>query len=356
MSCVTSTFCVASDEQEDASTWRGSAWSAPEPVSIIQSGPAYVSCASTTWCIGVAASQGAQYDGSSWDWGKWLLSEIHDTVVGVSCTSSTFCAVADSRSAVRYTGSGWTQPTILGYTADPSSDTYNASSVSCGTPTFCQVGFYRGDNVFGSPGGSTWNGASWTMGYWGGIESFAPPVRMSCVGATFCLSVGGTYFGTYSGSSWHSHDVQPSSENLLTVSCTSSTFCLSTDARGRWLKYIGSSWTTPATIGITPTALSCAAPTFCVAVDGSGRRAVFNGSGWSSPLSIDTQALTSVSCTSISFCVAVDRAGRATQFNGSTWTAPTVIDSGALLVGVSCVGSTFCVAVDAAGYAVKGAG
>ncbi len=67
----------------------------------------------------------------------------------------------------------------------------------------------------------------------------------------------------------------------------------------------------------SPTSVSCPSSTFCVTVGDSGNALTWNGSSWSSRVSIDPNETTSVSCRSSSFCVAVDVAGFALIGNGT---------------------------------------
>jgi len=83
-------------------------------------------------------------------------------------------------------------------------------------------------------------------------------------------------------------------------------------------------WSTPVDIDGSNdlSSVSCASSSFCVAVDDGGYALIYNGSSWSTPQEIDNNPLESVSCTSSSFCVAVDGPGYAITYNGSTSTTP----------------------------------
>jgi hypothetical protein len=93
------------------------------------------------------------------------------------------------------------------------------------------------------------------------------------------------------------------------------------DEKGNALTYNGSSWSAPTNIDGTNALLSvsCASSSFCVTVDEKGNALTYNGSSWSAPTDIDgTRFLSSVSCPSSSFCVAVDSYNDALTYSGST--------------------------------------
>ena len=143
---------------------------------------------------------------------------------------------------------------------------------------------------------------------------------------------------------------------LTSVSCPSGTFCLAVDGFGNAVRYNGSTWGAPVSVGVGTqlASVSCASTTSCWAVSAQGTAAKFNGVTWSALSSIDSgRSLVSVSCPSSSFCAAVDSTGGAVRYNGTTWSARTTIDSGGELVQVSCSSGTFCAAVDRAGRAVR---
>lgn len=144
------------------------------------------------------------------------------------------------------------------------------------------------------------------------------------------------------------------------ASCASSSFCVLVDGAGNWLKWNGTSWTSPhridsGTVGSSAEldSVSCPSVSFCATVDNLGGALVWNGSSWSSRVGVDASSLETVSCASSSFCMALDDAGKYTEHTGATWSTPVALP-GSLSSGdgVSCVhtvGGSFCMVVSPLG-------
>ncbi|MCL4448172.1 MAG: hypothetical protein M1483_01745 [Actinobacteria bacterium] len=182
---------------------------------------------------------------------------------------------------------------------------------------------------------------------------------ISCASSSFCVTTdlsGNVY--TYNGTAWSSpQNIDPNGGGITSISCATTTFCVAVDAKDNADVGYGTSWPPPTSIdgsGYALTSVSCASPSFCVAVDASGNEVTYNGTTWSSPQNISSnKPLASVSCASSSFCVAVDSSGNEVTYNGSGWSSPVSIDpSGGGLTSVSCASSSFCVAVDSSGNEV----
>ena len=163
----------------------------------------------------------------------------------------------------------------------------------------------------------------------------------------------------YNGTSWSAPLDIDSTTGLLSVSCTSSSFCMAVDNVGNALHYNGTSWSAPTSIdgsgnsgnggayGLS--SVSCTSSSFCMA-GGQANVLDYNGTSWSAPTSIDGNGIgfnwAQVSCTSSSFCMAVDWEGNALDYNGTSWSALTLIESNGYFESVSCTSSSFCVALD----------
>jgi hypothetical protein len=272
-------------------------WSAPvnvDPSTQISS----VSCPSSLFCVAVDdEGDEVTYNGSSWSSPSGLTEGEN---LGVSCPSTTFCVAVGSGGAEEtWNGSSWHGPGPVG------SDTLELTSVSCANPNFCVA-------VDTNGGADTWNGATWTGPI--AVGSGAAMESVSCTSSTFCIAVndqGNAY--TYDGSSWSTHDID--GETVINgVSCTSSTFCVAVDDVGNALTYNGSSWSSDDIDGSTQlVSVSCATASFCVAGDTNGKAFTFNGSSWSS-VTIDNNVITSVSCPTSSFCAATDDGGFALTY------------------------------------------
>ena len=142
------------------------------------------------------------------------------------------------------------------------------------------------------------------------------------------------------------------SNDLETVECPSTTFCIAADGDGNVFRYNGATWTGPDNIdgGNMFQDISCVSTAFCVAVDNDGNAFTFNGSSWSGDDIGGTAQLPSVACPTTSFCVAGDTLGDVYMFNGSSWSPENIDDN--VIVALSCPTTSFCVATDDAGYAM----
>jgi hypothetical protein len=218
-------------------------------------------------------------------------------------------------------------------------------AVSCSTGSFCAAVGSQGPSASSQSLAETWNGSKWSI-----VPTPNPTgqtavqlVSVSCVGPSFCMSVGNaTDIATshvvpltemWNGATWSivpspiptgSTEVDPSS-----VSCTSATFCIAAGASG---------------------------------VDNAAMILQWNGTAWSigtpaAPTGATSTQLQAVTCIGTMWCLTVGRAAVPGQeitvaetWNGSTWTiVPTPnVGSGSTwseLRGVSCAGASFCQAV-----------
>jgi hypothetical protein len=143
VSCPSASFCALVDGNGNATTYDGSAWSAPTQIdsSILTS----VSCASASFCVAVDENGGAlTFNGSSWS-GPVTISS-GDRLTSVSCPSASFCAaVDDGGNALIYPASA--QRYTLSVTLAGS----GRGSVS-GSGFFCQTPCIHSQTY---PGGST---------------------------------------------------------------------------------------------------------------------------------------------------------------------------------------------------------
>lgn len=155
------------------------------------------------------------------------------------------------------------------------------------------------------------------------------------------------------------------------VSCPSLSLCVAVDYSGNALvshdpDAATPTWSAPAEIDPLGSivGVSCVSPDLCVAVDAAGDALVTHDASapvptWSAPQNIDPDTvLVSVSCPSTAMCVSVDAAGNAlvTDDPGAatpTWSAPAAVDSSSYLFSVSCPSTALCVATDGAGNVIE---
>jgi len=342
--------------------------SAPRPVPksfTYENSLSYMSCPSSTFCMGVGSYDGfyQQHDRSmvgtlaeEWDGSSWSLLDTpnptkpgfnegyNSTFSGVSCTSSSFCvAVGNSSSdgleyplAEVWDGSVWSitpawdaanQPTGLG-------------GVSCTSSMSClAVGSY------GSPGSAAggvqplveqWNGSTWSQVTVPIPENSTDTYlsKISCYSQTFCVAVGS--------------DDGTSEPNVIE-------------------EWDGTSWTVeqaPGPAGDSSpwlTDVSCSSDTFCAAV-GQGFADMLSGTTWSvvtvpEPTGGSQYLLNGVSCTSSSYCTTVGDyenhskkwVTQAATWNGTAWslekTANLKGNTTSGLSDVACWSSVSCLAV-----------
>jgi hypothetical protein len=244
----------------------------------------------------------------------------------------------DDGTAWRYEGATWAATNIDGTTS--------LNSVSCLGSSCVAV-----DNT----GEASRYFAGW--GTFATAKGGSPLLSVSCVSSTFCLTVSAEAEGTFNGVTWSGPTAIATGGGLVTsVSCATSSSCRAAQTLGAVSTFNGGTWVRQV-IDAPHTLVSVSCPagtTFCAAVDDAGNVLTSDNSAvWSTPASIDSgQALKSVSCPTASFCVAVDAAGNALTDDAGVWSAPVSIDPGHSLTSVSCPTASFCLAVDDAGNAL----
>jgi hypothetical protein len=189
VSCPTTSFCMAIDGAANAISFNGSTWSAAQPVdpnsSELSSELTSVSCATATFCVALdGADHSIAYDGSSWGQPQTLNTTggQQPVVPYVSCASTTLCVGAGSINdtseyLVTYDGSTWSSPVP----AQSSPDEYIA--VSCASGPFCMVLEAAGHDV--TYDGSTWSGRQQVEP----LTEAALPTAVACASASFCIVV-----------------------------------------------------------------------------------------------------------------------------------------------------------------------
>jgi hypothetical protein len=179
---------------------------------------------------------------------------------------------------------------------------------------------------------------------------------ISCPSSTFCVSVNGDGQVLYYRSGvWSSPQSLALGGSIDSVSCSSPTFCVAV-ASGEAAVYNGHVWSSAARMGPAGDTykVSCPTPTFCAAVGASeipGKLSalmMFNGRAWTKFTTTSTgtvdDRLLSVSCSKSHFCMATNFDGQVLSFNGSRWTSSRSA-APIMLISVSCTASHFCMAV-----------
>jgi len=148
-----------------------------------------------------------------------------------------------------------------------------------------------------------------------------------------------------------SNNAAISSDQLTSISCPSTSFCMAVDTDGAAFRYDGTSWASADKIdtGRSFKSVSCSSPSYCVAIDTSGYAFIYNGT-WGAGSQLDTSGeLISVSCPNSSFCMVIDNNAHAFAYNGKTWGKAEAVGIASALTAISCISNTECMAVDAQG-------
>ena len=190
VSCPTATFCMAVDGSANAVSFNGTTWSTPAPIdpnsSELSSELTSVSCASPSFCVAMdGADDSITYNGSAWGQPQTENTSggQQPVVPYVSCGTTTLCVGAGSINdtseyLVTYDGSSWSSPV-------PAEDTPNEYIATSCAPSgsFCMVLEAGGHDVI-------YNGSTWAHPQQ--IEPLtedALPTAISCVSSSFCMAV-----------------------------------------------------------------------------------------------------------------------------------------------------------------------
>ncbi|MCL4434860.1 MAG: IPT/TIG domain-containing protein [Actinobacteria bacterium] len=262
-----------------------------------------ISCVSATFCMAVGV--GSSEDGSFatiWNGSTWTstsaavnLTLPTDTSISglyaVSCVSATFCmALAPSLPPLLWNGTAWTETSTT--------SSMGVNDLSCVSATFCMaVGYNTSDYGYAASNAvEIWNGASWTSqsvistGVWDELYS------VSCTSTTFCMTVDGSSTLYWNGSSWAQRSVpgitgSTGYNDLIssTISCRDS-FCelIGENSNGAYynvFSYNGSSWSTTTSGLANPHDVSCISAQLCEVLGygknwNAGEAELSKGSAW----------------------------------------------------------------------------
>ncbi len=316
VSCASTSFCVAAGfastgtyDQTLIEQWNGTAWSiVPSPnTSTSANNELYgVSCTSQSFCM----ASGYYFTGTvyqtlieEWNGTAWSIVASPNTstsqsneLESVSCFSTVFCftggyAVGTTNQTLteEWNGSNWS----ITASADSSATQGNIiNGISCPAVNFCMAaGIYYDSSGASQTLTEAWNGSSWTL-----IASPNTSTSLdnalygvSCIGSSFCIagdySNTGSVFQTlilqWNGTSWSTasspNTSATQSNELLGISCTSSSFCIAagnftaTSDQTLIEEWNGTSWSivpspdTSASQSNDLYGVSCVSTAFCVA-------------------------------------------------------------------------------------------
>ncbi len=265
--------------------WNGTKWSIEKPPVPSNDEFNAVACPSASFCIAIAGSSAAKWNGHTWS-AIPQLRYIGGN--GVACTSATFCVTVGFGAPMRWNGTKWFKSN------NPLGVDDILNGVACVSPTDCTaVGYKATSPVDGYAVAAHWNGSTWTR------QAVAPVphrpdsslARVSCPSVHNCWAVG-TSLRTYddvtrhlvehwNGTKW-SIVVTPAPPptsgdvSLRDISCVGST-CVAVGDSGHnatpWIdRWNGSTWridtttTPPKSDETTLHGVACVTPATCVTV------------------------------------------------------------------------------------------
>jgi hypothetical protein len=226
LSCPTPKFCLAVASKVRSRpkasgnlsgttyyvTWNGAKWTHPVKIDG-NGGIGSVSCASTSFCVAT------DEDGHAliWSGRRWTTTDVgtpDKQLASVSCTSTDFCVVIDGwGNAVSWNGSKWSTPVDI---AAPDSANYGA--VSCVSSTFCAAVDWSGN-------AQTWNGHSWSKGR--NVDHGREIYSVSCATERFCVAFDTSGFEVkWIGHKWSYPTFVDPRKSVFSVSCPSPSFCV----------------------------------------------------------------------------------------------------------------------------------
>ncbi len=374
ISCLSSSLCVAVDENGDLETSTSpnsnNAWAVTH---VPSAGTLHgISCTTTpaTLCVATDGSGNViTSTNPTAGAGAWTVTNVDGThgLGHISCPSASLCVVAAYRDGVitstNPTGgaSAWTVRNV-----DPST---LIQGVSCASTSLCVATANNGDVV------TSTNPAD-PMPIWSAGNVVPPSANgsnnslglIACPATSLCLALSSqtdVYASTNpagGASSWHRTVALVDGYNFLdSVSCPSASLCVAVDQSGNVVTSTNptggsSAWTMRNIDGSNfLSGVSCPSASLCVAVDQSGNLVTSTNpaggpSAWTVRSVDGSNQLSGVSCASVSLCVAGDRSGNiltSTSPDSGSWTVRNV-DGSTIIFAVSCTATPtiLCVAGD----------
>ena len=254
VSCTSSSACMAAGYAYSAKTvrllgegWNGRTWSIqPDSTPATAGEPFHISCTWAKDCIAVGERNSGMTLAEHWNGRRWSAQTTKHTgeLDGVACPATGNCTAvgwnaAEKALAAHWNGKAWSDESP----ANPQPATF-LESVSCPATTTCiavgTAGTDSGTALVTAPLAEEWTGGSWTaltVPDPGAAGDLVELNSVSCISATNCMAVGddqnaavtadATVAAQWNGTTW-TIVAAPSPATfsaLLSVSCTSATFC-----------------------------------------------------------------------------------------------------------------------------------
>lgn len=257
VACPAATSCFATSSDDSVWTEQNGAFgqASPDGIAGLLRG---VSCSNTGFCMVIGDSGEATPWTSASGFGETdqFDSQQDDDLLSLSCApgAADFCATIDhAGNLFTYSSGSWHHDVSLVGTSGISSEDWTGDAeISCASSSFCVAVLVKNDDDRGSVAAGNewylWNGTSWTEGSYHSSRVFGTDddqgvVSVSCTSSTFCVATdsdGIAYLYGGSGSAWSRTVVdggQAGDGSDLHVGCSGSD-CLAVDDAGNW-------WTTP---------------------------------------------------------------------------------------------------------------
>jgi hypothetical protein len=240
---------------------------------------------------------------------------------------------------------------------------HGLNAVSCvpGT-TDCVAADSEGDAFYATNVSAT-SAATWN--FWSGPGP-SPSEAVECPSATLCLLAAGEVSGG-GGNLYRASSLGGSfltsfkpTNGVVAVSCPSTSFCVSAQAGGGFIRYStnpsGILWTSVSIGSGAMKDVSCLSASFCAVADHSGNvrvatteKGVKEAPGWTATNVNGEAPLDAIACSSTTSCVAVDGSDEVLNLtigpSGEATASKQGIDGANGLIAVDCTGAT-CSAVD----------
>ncbi len=237
-----------------------------------------VSCVTTTFCVATTGQWAVSetnvvhvFDGSGWQ--SVPSADVRHHPEAVSCASTRFCVTVGGQNPAFWGEEVPGQTAVFNGVSLRWFESPRLTRVSCVSATFCLgTGQVDGRSV-----SSVFNGMAWSNPAPFGDATGTAPVSVSCATTRYCVAIDATgRAASYRNSRWSAFAAVTAAGPLVAVSCHGPGTCLAVSSTGKVVQQRGAGWSRPRHLkGLTtPVDISCPSATSCVVVDDSGQ-AVF---------------------------------------------------------------------------------
>ena len=287
IACTSATSCVALGWANNIFSWDGTAWSASSSAVQTSTDSPSLSCPSANLCFLVATGHGYV----SQDTKQWTAVPALDglTAPVVACSSATHCLVTSLNGRqLAWDGSAW-----HGLADNAPS---GIISMACG-PDWCEAVTYTG---------GIWRN---NQGVWSQQGTFPKPANswlaphIACTPSGLCVLSGGSVFRQFDGTRWT--DATAVTAGPYAGSACSATACTTRTSAGSFVRWDGSTWSSPLTALPTwdgANHLSCPSTLFCLAGDDEGQMRIGDATGWQMIDGVPNRTTAPLGCLSEQLC------------------------------------------------------